>query len=86
MRPKLPYILPPLIICSEEANTRLKKITQGWAVERKEGKASGMTLLESPDSIVPPQQPPDKPIRLLLQVRRGSCDDTLTCLACIFRI
>ena len=37
-------------------------------MERKEGKASGMTLLESLDSIVPPSRPTDKPLRLPLQV------------------
>merc|ERR1712055_1027034 len=40
---------------------------KGWAVERKEGKASGTTLLESLDSIIPPQRPTDKPLRLPLQ-------------------
>merc|ERR1712010_235803 len=39
----------------------------GWSVERKEGKASGMTLLESLDSIIPPSRPTDKPLRLPLQ-------------------
>merc|ERR1712183_149232 len=39
----------------------------GWSVERKEGKASGTTLLESLDSIIPPQRPTDKPLRLPLQ-------------------
>merc|ERR1719402_1487279 len=28
---------------------------KGWAVERKEGKASGITLLECLDSIIPPR-------------------------------
>merc|ERR1719305_2109978 len=36
---------------------------KGWAVERKEGKASGMTLLEALDSVVPPA----RPLRLPLQ-------------------
>merc|ERR1739844_299991 len=40
---------------------------KGWAVERKEGKANGMTLLEALDSIIPPQRPTDKPLRLPLQ-------------------
>merc|ERR1711934_1190229 len=40
---------------------------KGWAVERKEGKASGMTLLEGLDSIIPPSRPTDKPLRLPLQ-------------------
>merc|ERR1712037_860579 len=39
----------------------------GWAVERKEGKANGMTLLEALDSIIPPVRPSDKPLRLPLQ-------------------
>ena len=41
---------------------------KGWAVERKEGKANGTTLLEALDSIVPPSRPTDKPLRLPLQV------------------
>merc|ERR1719340_566227 len=40
---------------------------KGWNVERKEGKASGMTLLEALDSVIPPQRPTDKPLRLPLQ-------------------
>merc|ERR1712226_882511 len=40
---------------------------KGWAVERKEGKASGTTLLEALDSIIPPARPTDKPLRLPLQ-------------------
>merc|ERR1712210_269153 len=40
---------------------------KGWAVERKEGKASGMTLLEALDSVIPPARPTDKPLRLPLQ-------------------
>merc|ERR1711934_583211 len=40
---------------------------KGWNVERKEGKANGMTLLEALDSIVPPSRPTDKPLRLSLQ-------------------
>merc|ERR1739845_282664 len=34
---------------------------------RKEGKASGTTLLEALDSIIPPTRPTDKPLRLPLQ-------------------
>merc|ERR1712002_121440 len=30
---------------------------KGWNVERKEGKASGTTLLEALDSVVPPTRP-----------------------------
>ena len=40
---------------------------QGWNVERKEGKASGTTLLEALDSVVPPTRPTSKPLRLPLQ-------------------
>merc|ERR1712218_666121 len=40
---------------------------KGWNVERKEGKANGMTLLEALDSIIPPERPVDKPLRLPLQ-------------------
>ncbi len=40
---------------------------KGWSVERKEGNASGKTLLEALDSVVPPSRPTDKPLRLPLQ-------------------
>nr|AAT11876.1 translation elongation factor 1 alpha [Cladonema radiatum] len=40
---------------------------KGWNIERKEGKASGKTLLEALDAIVPPSRPSDKPLRLPLQ-------------------
>merc|ERR1719411_1928452 len=40
---------------------------KGWSVERKEGKASGMTLLEALDAVIPPTRPTDKPLRLPLQ-------------------
>merc|ERR1711892_716963 len=40
---------------------------KGWNVERKEGKASGTTLLEALDSVVPPARPTNKPLRLPLQ-------------------
>merc|ERR1712029_1302925 len=40
---------------------------KGWAIERKEGKASGTTLLDALDAIVPPARPTDKPLRLPLQ-------------------
>ena len=42
---------------------------KGWNVERKEGKASGMTLLEALDAVIPPTRPTDKPLRLPLQVK-----------------
>merc|ERR1712026_283938 len=38
-----------------------------WAIERKEGKASGTTLLEALDAVAPPERPSDKPLRLPLQ-------------------
>lgn len=40
---------------------------KGWNVDRKEGKASGKTLLQALDSILPPSRPTDKPLRLPLQ-------------------
>merc|ERR1712121_173277 len=40
---------------------------KGWAVERKEGNASGTTLFEALDAILPPQRPTGKPLRVPLQ-------------------
>jgi len=40
---------------------------KGWNIERKEGKANGLTLLDALDSIIPPTRPTDKPLRLPLQ-------------------
>lgn len=40
---------------------------KGWGIERKEGNASGKTLFEALDAIVPPSRPTDKPLRLPLQ-------------------
>jgi len=40
---------------------------KGWSVERKEGNASGKTLLEALDAILPPSRPTEKPLRLPLQ-------------------
>lgn len=40
---------------------------KGWAVERKEGNATGKTLFEAFDSILPPARPTEKPLRLPLQ-------------------
>merc|ERR1712035_154442 len=40
---------------------------KGWKIERKEGNASGTTLLEALDAILPPARPTDKPLRLPLQ-------------------
>jgi elongation factor 1-alpha len=40
---------------------------KGWSVERKEGNASGKTLLEALDACIPPSRPTDKALRLPLQ-------------------
>ncbi|CAL8297781.1 unnamed protein product [Merluccius merluccius] len=40
---------------------------KGWKVERKDGNANGITLLEALDAIPPPSRPVDKPLRLPLQ-------------------
>ena len=40
---------------------------KGWSVERKDGNASGKTLFQALDSILPPKRPTDKPLRLPLQ-------------------
>merc|ERR1712221_43441 len=40
---------------------------KGWTCEVKEGKGTGMTLLEALDNILPPTRPTDKPLRLPLQ-------------------
>uniref|UniRef100_A0A2K6RV55 Tr-type G domain-containing protein n=1 Tax=Rhinopithecus roxellana TaxID=61622 RepID=A0A2K6RV55_RHIRO len=40
---------------------------KGWKVTRKDGNASGTTLLEALDCILPPTRPTDKPLRLPLQ-------------------
>ena len=40
---------------------------KGWAVERKDANASGKTLLEALDAIIPPSRPTDRPLRLPLQ-------------------
>jgi len=39
---------------------------KGWSVEQKEGNASGKTLLDALDSIIPPIRPTGKPLRLPL--------------------
>merc|ERR1712136_176904 len=43
------------------------KKEKGWSKTIKEGKSTGMTLLQALDSILPPQRPTDKPLRLPLQ-------------------
>ncbi|XP_050406313.1 elongation factor 1-alpha-like [Patella vulgata] len=40
---------------------------KGWSVERKEGNASGKTLFEALDAILPPTRPTNKALRLPLQ-------------------
>jgi len=40
---------------------------KGWAIERKEGNASGKTLLNALDAILPPSRPTEKALRLPLQ-------------------
>merc|ERR1711963_769187 len=40
---------------------------KGWEQEAKERKASGKTLFEALDAIIPPQRPSDKALRLPLQ-------------------
>jgi len=40
---------------------------KGWSIERKEGNASGKTLLNALDAILPPTRPTDKALRLPLQ-------------------
>jgi elongation factor 1-alpha len=40
---------------------------KGFSIERKEGNASGKTMIDALDSILPPARPTDKPLRLPLQ-------------------
>ncbi|EPY78002.1 elongation factor 1-alpha 1 [Camelus ferus] len=40
---------------------------KGWKVTRKDGNASGTTLLEALDCILPPTRPTDKPLHMPLQ-------------------
>ncbi|CAE1328365.1 EEF1A [Acanthosepion pharaonis] len=40
---------------------------KGWSISRKEGEASGVTLIHALDAIIPPQRPVDVPLRLPLQ-------------------
>merc|ERR1712154_479593 len=40
---------------------------KGWTAEAKERKATGYTLFEALDAIIPPTRPSDKPLRLPLQ-------------------
>ena len=49
-----------------EASTKMLWF-KGWSVERKEGNASGRTIYEALDSIIPPERPSAKPLRLPIQ-------------------
>jgi len=49
-----------------EASTNMTWF-KGWSVERKEGNAKGITLIEALDAILPPTRPFDKALRLPLQ-------------------
>ena len=49
-----------------EASTNMLCFKE-WSVERKEGNASGRTLYEALDSIIPPERPSGKPLRLPIQ-------------------
>merc|ERR1719427_2165081 len=49
-----------------EESTNMKWY-KGWTQERKEGNASGKTLLNALDAILPPKRPTDKALRLPLQ-------------------
>ncbi|XP_071143875.1 elongation factor 1-alpha-like [Mytilus edulis] len=40
---------------------------KGWDIERKQGNASGKTLLQALDAILPPERPSSLPLRLPLQ-------------------
>lgn len=55
---------------------------QGWKVRRREGTASGRTLLEVLDSIHPPVRTINKPLRLPLQdvYKIGGRSCSLICL------
>ena len=54
---------------------------KGWNIERKEGNASGKTLFNALDSILPPSRPSDKPLRLPLQdvYKIGGTSTKLSC-------
>lgn len=40
---------------------------KGWAINRKDGDASGVTLIQALDAIIPPTRPVEVPLRLPLQ-------------------
>merc|ERR1712038_1863646 len=50
-----------------EPSDKMSSWYKGWSIERKEGNASGKTLYQALDSILPPTRPTDKPLRLPLQ-------------------
>jgi elongation factor 1-alpha len=68
-----PAAIPFVPISGWEGDNMLEVSTnmswfKGWSIERKDGNnASGKTLLEALDSILPPSRPTDKPLRLPLQ-------------------
>merc|ERR1719354_400884 len=45
----------------------IMKWYKGWSQERKEGNASGKTLLNALDAILPPKRPSDRRVHLSLQ-------------------
>uniref|UniRef100_A0A8D3B0V2 Elongation factor 1-alpha n=1 Tax=Scophthalmus maximus TaxID=52904 RepID=A0A8D3B0V2_SCOMX len=50
-----------------EPSPNMSSWFKGWKINRKDGNASGTTLLEALDAIQPPSRPTDKPLRLPLQ-------------------
>lgn len=67
-----PKSVPFLPISGWNGDNMLERSTnlpwyKGFSIERKEGNASGYTLFDALDAIVPPQRPTDKPLRLPLQ-------------------
>ena len=40
---------------------------KGWSIERKQGNAHGITLIDALDSIIPPIRPTDKPLRISIR-------------------
>eukprot|EP00731_Ephydatia_muelleri_P010598 Em0005g1184a len=67
-----PKSVPFLPISGWNGDNMLERSTnlpwyKGFQIERKEGNASGYTLFDALDSIVPPARPTDKALRLPLQ-------------------
>uniref|UniRef100_UPI00398EF4CB elongation factor 1-alpha, somatic form-like n=1 Tax=Pristiophorus japonicus TaxID=55135 RepID=UPI00398EF4CB len=50
----------------QECSTKMPWF-KGWKMDRKEGSAIGITLLEALDAILPPSRPTNKPLRLPVQ-------------------